>query len=69
MWVRFLGDFDWKPAHHTTLAFKAGQVRFVRRAAAEAAIAAGKAIPTERPINVSGKASLQAALPKARRYR
>jgi hypothetical protein len=49
MWMRFLSDYDWKPRPQVTISFKAGGVHNVTRACAEAAIAASKAAPTERP--------------------
>lgn len=52
MWVRFLRDFDWSPseAHgRVTVRFKAGDIHFVRRACAAAALEAGAAEEVERP--------------------
>jgi hypothetical protein len=66
-WVRFLADFDFKPKPPVTLAFKAGVVRNVTRACAAAAIAAGRAEPTERPTNDRRQASRVAALSAAHR--
>lgn len=48
-WVRFVADFDFKPKESVTVAFKAGTLRIVPRAAAVQAIAAGKAEAAERP--------------------
>ncbi|MGZ2403878.1 hypothetical protein ACVIKO_001138 [Rhizobium ruizarguesonis] len=67
MWLRFSVDWDWKPRPQVTIAFKAGGVHNVTRACAEAAIAASKATPTERPArNDSRKSAIQAALSEAR---
>jgi hypothetical protein len=41
-WVRFLADMDWKPRPSVTIAFKAGDTKNVPRAAAGAAVLAGK---------------------------
>jgi hypothetical protein len=52
MWVRFTSDFDWRPPERkgtVTVAYRAGMTKYVRKACAEAAIAAGKAQPTDRP--------------------
>jgi hypothetical protein len=65
-WVRFLADFDWKPMPAVTVAYKANMVRLVTRDCAAVAVAAAKAINTERPANVSGKNAREAALPAAR---
>lgn len=51
-WVRFRQDFNWHvPAYkgRVTVAFKQGMTKFVTRACAAAALAAGKAEPTVRP--------------------
>ncbi len=53
-WIRFSSDFNWHvPAYggRVTVAFKMGTTKFVTRAAAAAAIAAGKAQPTARPAS------------------
>jgi hypothetical protein len=48
-WVKFSADYDhvWPSRAHT--AFKAGMTVFVRKDVAEAAFAAGKAAPAEKP--------------------
>jgi len=43
MWIRFTDRFDWKPNASTTVAYRPGSYN-VPRAAADAAIAAGKAV-------------------------
>lgn len=51
MWVRFLADFDWHPPEkkgRVHIAYKAGMTLLVRRICGEQAIAAGKAVATER---------------------
>ncbi|MGR9420659.1 hypothetical protein [Rhizobium leguminosarum] len=48
-WVRFTADMDWKPKPAVTIGYKVGMVRLITRACAEAAIAASKGTPTERP--------------------
>lgn len=50
-WVRFAAPFDWNPpgVRGWTRAYPAGAVAFVTRLCAERAIAAGKAVPAERP--------------------
>lgn len=45
--VRFLVDWDWKPSPMSTIAYRAGQVAFVRLECAAKAIALGKAEPVE----------------------
>ncbi|RVO41360.1 hypothetical protein CN093_08850 [Sinorhizobium meliloti] len=62
MWMRFLADYDWKPRPPVTIAFRAGDVKNVTRACAAAAIAAGRAEPTERPKNDRRRASLASGL-------
>lgn len=50
MWVRFVEGFVWAPPERkgrVSLVFQSGSVLFVRRACGEAAIAAGKAVPSE----------------------
>ncbi|RVG43587.1 hypothetical protein CN226_32805 [Sinorhizobium meliloti] len=69
MWVRFLADFDWKPRPPVTIAFKADTTRNVTRACAAAAVAAGKALPTERPADARRQTSISATLSAARRRR
>lgn len=66
-WIRVLSDFDWKPRQPVTIAFRTGDVRKVTRDCAAKAIAAGKAEPTKRPPDASGKNASSAALPKAQR--
>jgi hypothetical protein len=44
MWVRFTADFDYRPNAMTTIAYKAGMVLNVPRAAGDAAISADKAV-------------------------
>lgn len=51
-WVQFTRAFSWDPPERrgrTTIVYAAGSVLFVRRACAEAAIAAGAAVSTSRP--------------------
>lgn len=64
-WVRVLADFDFKPRPQITIALKAGQVRNVTRACAAAAIARGKATPTERPADARRTNALSAQIPEA----
>lgn len=47
-WVRFLAPMDWKPRPQVTIAFRAGDVKNVPRAAVEAAVSAGKAVRMRR---------------------
>lgn len=42
--VRFLQDFDWRPAPGVILAYRAGCEMTVTRRCAERAVAAGKAV-------------------------
>lgn len=51
MWVLFLRDFDFTPPERrtVTIAYRAGDVFFVRRICAELAIGHGCAVITERP--------------------
>jgi hypothetical protein len=54
MWIRFTKDFDFSPPERggrATVSYKAGTKANVRRIAAEAAIAAGKA----EPVKVEGR--------------
>tara|TARA_R110002020_G_scaffold53905_8_gene150482 strand:+ start:17352 stop:17534 length:183 start_codon:yes stop_codon:yes gene_type:complete len=48
-YVRFLADYDFKPKPAVTIAFQAGMTKMVTRAAAAQAMAAGKAVPADRP--------------------
>ena len=48
-WIRFTADFDWRPKHGVTIAYKAGMVKLVTTPCAVAAIAAGKAERTVKP--------------------
>lgn len=49
-WVLFKENFDWQPeGARWMIAYRAGAIHLVKQAAAAAAIAAGKAEPTERP--------------------
>lgn len=64
-WVKFLADHDWKPRPPITIAFKAGDVRYVTRACAAAAIAACCAETTERPADARRKSSIAATLSAA----
>lgn len=43
-WLRFTGDFDWKPKPSVTVAFLNGQERLVTTPCANAAVARGKAV-------------------------
>lgn len=45
--VRFTADFDFKPKPSVTVAFKAGDQKLVTTPCADAAVAAGKAVPVE----------------------
>ncbi len=55
-WVRFTGNFDWKPKPQVTLAFLAGQERNVPRDCAVRAVAAGKAVRIKRTGKQDGQA-------------
>jgi hypothetical protein len=48
MWVRFTSEFRWKPTPVSAKVYPAGWIENVPRACGEAAIAAGKAEPTDR---------------------
>lgn len=48
-WIKFTADFDFKPRPAVTIGHTANTTRLVNRACAEAAQAAGKAIPAKRP--------------------
>ncbi len=50
-WIKFTHDFDFRPPEkpRVCIAYKRGMVQFVRRVCAERALAAGKAVVTERP--------------------
>ncbi|NGN44982.1 hypothetical protein G6N74_28400 [Mesorhizobium sp. CGMCC 1.15528] len=48
MWVRFLADYDFR-LPGSTIAYKSGMTLNVTRAAAEAAVAAGKAVRLKTP--------------------
>lgn len=43
-WLRFTGNFDWKPKASVTLGYRVGDVCNVTRGCAEKALAAGKAV-------------------------
>jgi hypothetical protein len=42
-WVRFTGDFDFKPKSSVTIAYRRGEEKMVTTPCAAAAVAAGKA--------------------------
>lgn len=44
MRVRFTADFDYKPTAQSTIGYRAGMEETVKKACAEQAIAAGKAV-------------------------
>lgn len=46
--VMFKADFDYKPTPHTTIAYRCGWTGTVRRECADAAVAVGKAVESER---------------------
>ncbi|QMV02578.1 hypothetical protein GHV40_14295 [Devosia sp. D6-9] len=52
-WVRFTGDFDFRPVFGVTIAYRAGSHKLVTTACAAAAIAAGKAVRQAKPKEVS----------------
>lgn len=43
-WVRFTGDYNFRPTYAVTIAYKAGMTQNVTRECATLAIAAGKAV-------------------------
>lgn len=45
--VRFIKDFDYKPRSGITIAYKAGETKFVHAACAAKALALGRAEPVE----------------------
>lgn len=47
MRVRFTHDFDYKPTSQTTVVYRAGMIKKVKRECAERAIAAGKAVEVD----------------------
>lgn len=53
MWVRFTGDYRWRPKPTLTIAYKVGMVQNVTRACAAAAIEAGKAEKAQAPRKAS----------------
>jgi hypothetical protein len=62
MWVKFTKDFDFSPPERggrATVSYKAGMKANVRRIAAEAAIAAGKAEPVEAKKRDDGSRAAQ----------
>lgn len=48
-WVRFTGNFDWKPTLKVMFAYRKGSIHLVHSKCYELAIKAGKAVPIERP--------------------
>ncbi|TWF53262.1 hypothetical protein [Neorhizobium alkalisoli] len=48
-WVRFTEDFDFRPTRSSLIAYRAGMQLSVRRACADQAIAAGKAVTVKAP--------------------
>jgi hypothetical protein len=48
-WVRFTGDFDFKPKASVTLAYRSGEVKMVTTACARKAISRGKAEKVSKP--------------------
>ncbi|QMV00161.1 hypothetical protein GHV40_01060 [Devosia sp. D6-9] len=59
--VRFLVDWDWKPLPMSTIAYRAGQVAFVRLECAEKALNLGKAVLVETAAPPAGVAATIAA--------
>lgn len=52
--VLFTHDFDYKPTPQVTIGYRAGMKKTVKRACAEQAIAARKAVSLD-PVRVKGK--------------
>lgn len=48
-WLRFTGDFDFRPKPAVTIAYLAGQVRLVTTSCSITAITAGKAVKSTKP--------------------
>lgn len=48
-WVRFTEDFDFRPTRNSLVAYQAGMQLSVRRACADQAIAANKAVMVKAP--------------------
>lgn len=67
MRVRFIADFDYKPTAQMTIAYRAGDVRLVKRECGERAIALGRAELTDFPTPPAGLAQTIAAGRKRRR--
>lgn len=67
MRVRFLADFDYKPTPRVTIAYRAGDVRLVKRDCGERAMALGRAELTSFPTPPSGLAEAFAASRRGRR--
>lgn len=65
--VRFLVDWDWKPSPMATIAYRAGQVKFVRLECAEKAIKLGKAEPVDTPEPPAGISATIAAKTRKRK--
>lgn len=47
--VTFTADFDYKPTPRVLFAYKAGDIKTVKRDCADAAIAAGRAVEVKAP--------------------
>lgn len=58
--VRFTHDFDYKPAAHTTIAYKVGMELTVKQDCADQAIAAGKAVARSAPKKKDAEAEADA---------
>lgn len=48
-WLKFSGDFDWKPQPNITIGYLTGQVKLVTTACADAAEKAGKGNRVKKP--------------------
>lgn len=67
--VRFIANFAFKPTSQTTIAYRAGQVEFVKLACAERAIRMGKAEAIEFDAPPAGIAATIAKAPRERKPR
>jgi hypothetical protein len=61
MWVRFTGEFWWRPRRQVRVRYRAGTTANVTRACGQAAIGAGRAAPATNPKSTKPSPAAPAA--------
>lgn len=60
MWVRFIGDYRWKPSRQVSQVYRAGTIHNVPTRCAVEAVAKGKAVKMKKPNRQSSPTEEQA---------